>query len=140
MRIVRLTKEQWKELSEQAHLVVFSEIKRADSERLDFALLLEANDSTPMAYATCVELDSESLFIQYGGAFPGTKNSPYTYKGFQAGLRWCKEAGYARLGFYVENKNLPMLKMAIKAGAVITGVRNFKGKIFLEHVVELANG
>lgn len=140
MRVVQINKEDWAKVSEDAHLVVFSEVKRSDTDRIDFALMVENREGFPMFYATCRELDSTSMYFQYGGSFPGTKDTVYSLRAFQAILRWVKEHGYERIGYFVQNDNLAMLKLAMKTGFKITGVRNFKGHILLEHILEFGNG
>ena len=138
MKVVEIQKDDWMLLSEKAHLIVFNEAKMAATDRIDFALVTENSRGELMNYVTCRELDSESLYWQYGGSFPGTKGSILSLRAVQALLEYCKSAGYARVGFFVENTNSAMLKMAMKCGFLITGVRNFKGIILLEHYLEFA--
>lgn len=136
MKVVEIQKEEWALLSEKAHLIVFHEAKMATTDRIDFALLTENAKGEPMNYVTCRELDAESLYWQYGGSFPGTKDTVLSLRATQALIEFCKNAGYKRIAFYVENTNQAMLKMAMKCGFFITGVRNFKGSILLEHLLE----
>lgn len=140
MRVVKLAKEQWAELSEKAHLVVFNEMKKPEMERIDFALLVESDSGVLMQYATCRELDAESVYIQYGGSFPGTKGSIASIRCFEKIVQWAAHAGYSRISFLVENTNQAMLKLAIRCGFLIVGIRNFKGLILLEHLKDLSNG
>lgn len=140
MRVVQVTKEKWHELSEKAHLIVFNEIRKPDQERIDFALVVESSSGVPMQYATCRELDSESLYLQYGGSFPGTKGSPQSLRCMEKILEWSLFAGYKRISFLVENTNQAMMKLAMHTGFIITGVRNFRGLILLEHVKEFPDG
>lgn len=132
----KITNAEWQALSEQAHLVVFNEVKHASMERIDFALVAEDKDQSLCAYTTCRELDAESLYFQYGGAFPGTKGTTKSFEAFKGFLRWAKESGYKRVCYYVENTNAPMLKLAMKCGFLITGVRTYKQHVLLEHLVE----
>lgn len=134
MRVVKISKEKWQEFSERAHLIVFNEIRKPDMERLDFALLVESSAGIPMQYATCRELDSHSLYLQYGGSFPGTKGSIQSLRCLEKILDWACFAGYERVSFLVENTNEAMLKLAMRCGFLIVGIRNFKGLILLEHV------
>jgi len=136
MKVMEIQKDDWMLLSEKAHLIVFNEAKMASTDRIDFALVTENSKGDLMNYVTCRELDSESLYWQYGGSFPGTKGSILSLRAVQALLEYCKAAEYKRVGFFVENTNLAMLKMAMKCGFLITGVRNFKGVILLEHYLE----
>lgn len=136
MIVRKLTKEEWKPLSEQAHLVVFNEAKDASIERIDFALVAEDKDQVPCSYTTCRELDADSLYFQYGGSFPGTKGTTKSIAAFEGFVRWAKEAGYKRVTFYVENWNAAMLKLAMRTGFLITGVRNYKSHVLVEHLLE----
>lgn len=142
MRVVQFSPEKWVELSERAHLIVFNETKKPDQERIDFALLVESSQGLPMQYCTCRELDKESLYIQYGGSFPGTKGTPQSLRCFQKILEWAEHyAAYKRISFLVENTNEAMLKMGMHCGFLITGTRYYKDKkdhthILLEHVKE----
>lgn len=139
MRVEQLQKYEWQTLSERAHLVVFNKTKAASTERIDFALVVEGEDGQMLQYVTCRELDASSLYWQYGGSFPGTKDTILSWRAFQALLRWVKEYGFKRISFYVENTNTPMLKLAMKGGFHITGVRNFQGAVLLEHLKEFEN-
>jgi hypothetical protein len=136
MKVVKIASEKWAELSEKAHLIVFNEIKKPEMERIDFALLVESSGGMPLQYATCRELDSESLYFQYGGSFPGTKGSPQSLRCMEKLLEWAEFAGFRRIAFLVENTNQAMLKLAMRCDFLITGMRNHKGIILLEHVKE----
>jgi len=136
MNVVRIPKDAWDEISSKAHLVVFNEAKRAGVERIDFALMVESKAEIPMQYATCRELDGESLYLQYGGSFPGTKGTVASVRCLEAILEWIKESGYKRVSFLVENCNQAMLKMAMRCGFLIVGVRCFAGHILVEHARE----
>lgn len=136
MRVAQITKEDWAVLSEKAHLVVFNEKKNAENDRIDFALVCENEHEIPMGYVTCRETDAHTLYWQYGGMFPDTKGSIKSLGVTKKFLEWCKER-YKRVYFQVENTNAPMLKMAIACGFVIIGVRNYKGSILVEHILDL---
>lgn len=140
MNVVKLNKEDWMVLSDKAHLVVFNETRKPEMERIDFALMVESNAGIPMQYATCRELDSESLYFQYGGSFPGTKGTIKSIQCMELILDWAEFAGYRRIAFLVENTNQAMLKLALRCGFLITGIRNFKGMILVEHTKEFVGG
>lgn len=129
-----LTPEEWKPLSENAHLVVFGTSKSAALERIDFALIAKT-EKQMLGYVTCREVDAETVRWQYGGSFPGTKGTVLSTQAMEALLLWCS-AHYKRLGFMVENTNYAMLKMAIRYGFRIIGARAYDGSVMLEHVVE----
>lgn len=135
--VEKLTKEQWKPMSENAHTIVFGTRKPESMDRIDFALIVR-NEEGLMGYLTCREHDAETLYWQYGGAFPGTRGSSLTFLGYQQFVVWCKER-YKRITTLVENDNIAMLKMAMKVGYRVVGVRTVvsdKTHILLEHVLE----
>lgn len=134
MIVTRLEPKEWEKYAALAHELVFNEIRDPKSERLSFALLA-VHDEVPAAYVTCQELDSETVYWQYGGMFPSVKGTINAFRAYQSLVRTCFDS-YPRVCFRVENKNLPMLKFALKLGFEIVGVRVYKGKIFLEHVLE----
>lgn len=55
-------------------------------------------------------------------------------------IEWAEFAGYRRIAFLVENTNEAMLKLAMRCGFLIVGLRTFKGLILLEHVKEFPRG
>lgn len=136
MRVVRVEKDKWAALSKNAHLVVHNETMPEGLERIDFALLVESDKEMPMSYVTCREQDAESLYLAYGGSFPGTKGTGYSKETFHQMLSWMILNGYKRVGFYVQNNNYAMLRLAVTQGFKITGVRNFKNHVLLEHIKE----
>jgi RimJ/RimL family protein N-acetyltransferase len=139
MRVEQLSAEEWSSLSEDAHRVVFGSVKPASLDRIDFALLVVDEEHTPMGYVTCREWDRDTLYWQFGGMFPGTKETIHSFAVFQALIAWCRPR-YQRLTALVENSNTPMLKMAMKVGYRITGVRTFQGSVLLEHLLEFPHG
>lgn len=138
IRLEVFTAEEWKQLSEVAHDVVFKKLFHKDNERIDFALMGVNEEGKPCGYVTCVERDADTLYWQFGGTFPGTKSTSVSYQVYRVFLDWCKQH-YKRVTFLVENNNLPMLKMAMMGGFKIVGLRNFKGSILLEHLLEFEN-
>jgi hypothetical protein len=134
MEVVKLSSQEWKAFGTEAHLICFNEHFPAEQNRIDFALLVHENN-VPLAYGTCREFDAHTVYFQFGGAFPSAKN---TVKSFKAYLKILEAASshYKRATTLIENTNIPMLKFAMKAGFLITGVRNFKGSILLEHLLE----
>lgn len=136
MNIVKLLPKEWKELSESAHLICFNERSEAGSDRIDFALLA-LKDESPCAYVTCREVDSETLYWQYGGAMPNIKDTVNSYKAYESLTGFCREMGYIRITTLVKNTNIVMLKFAMKIGYRIIGIRYSDGEIYLEHCLEL---
>jgi len=135
IRINKVSKEEWRSLAKDAHLICFNEIRDPQMDRIDFALLSD-RDGEPLNYCTVRELDSESIYWQYGGAFPNTKGTVQSFYSYKRYASWCFENQYERITTYIENTNLPMLKIALKVGFLVIGTRTFKGHIMLELLLE----
>lgn len=134
MEVESWSEKEWSKYAERAHLVVFSKLRPAGMDRIDFALVVK-DGSKLMGYVTCREWDSESLYWQFGGAFPGTRETSLSFRGYQAFVRWTKDH-YKRVSTLISNDNAVMLKMAAKVGFKIIGVRTFRNTILLEHLME----
>lgn len=129
-----LLSPEWDKYAEKAHLICFNKLNPAEKQRIDFALVSRWGDRL-MGYVTCREMDADTVYWQFGGAFPGTKDTALTFKGYTALIGHCKNK-YKRITTLIENTNTPMLKMAMKAGFLIVGIRNYNASILLEHVLE----
>ncbi|MBX3017976.1 MAG: hypothetical protein KF767_08810 [Bdellovibrionaceae bacterium] len=135
MKLRVLLPQEWAKFSEAAHLVVFDERRPTAMERISFALVVETEEGKPAGYATIKELDSETAYFQYGGAFPGTKGTTAALRAYRMIMRFIRD-GYRRAGTLIENTNTPMLKFAMNEGWVISGLRVYDGKILLEHKID----
>lgn len=126
--------KEWMKFAENAHLICFNE-KRPDAmNRIDYALVVEENDM-PLAYMTIKELDSETVYMQYGGAFPSAKNTIKSFQSYEVMMNFLKE-NY-KLGLtLIENTNTAMMKFAMKFGLRVTGLKLFNGIILLEHSIK----
>jgi hypothetical protein len=131
--IVTYPPETWKEMSEGAHLTVFGTHKPVEWERIDFAMVA-INETDPLAYSTCKEHDSRTVYMQFGGAFPSAKGGILAYRAFEAGIHYltCK---YERIQMVIKNTNNAMLKMAQKAGFLIVGVKLLNNEVLVEHLL-----
>lgn len=134
IKIVRIPKEDWPSFSEHAHMAVFKREKPAHFDRIDFALVSMMDDKI-MGYVTCREHDHETLYWQFGGAFQDAKNSMRVLPCYLEMVNSCK-ADYKRISTLIENTNIPMLRLAMKAGFRIMGVRAYQNSILLEHLLE----
>jgi len=130
--IYRVHKDEWKKMSYNAHLTCFGEFRDPELDRIDYALLV-VDDEAPLAYCTVREVDKATAYMQYGGAFPSLAK----YKVLSAYLLMMKHlaGNYIRGTTLIENTNLGMLKMAMKAGWLIKGLRVFDQSILLEHQI-----
>lgn len=137
MEIIKLSRDEWLQYSEQAHLICFGETGYSRLERCDYALLVVDRDA-PLMYATIKETDAESTYLQRGGAFPSSKNTALSYRAFDLILSYLK-AHSKHITMRVLNTNIAMLKFAMKAGFLIDGVNYAKGNIYLDHYLEVSN-
>lgn len=133
--VKKLTPKEWSEFSEMAHLIVFNEKRSKSMDRVDFALIVENEKGVPLTYATCKELDSETVYMQYGGAFPSSEKTTLVFKCYDLMINFLM-LSYKRIGTMIENKNKPMLKLAMKKNFIIVGMRNFHNSVLLEHMLE----
>ncbi len=132
MKLEVYNSDQWKFHAENAHMAVFGEVRPAEMNRIDFALLTH-KDNLPIAFCTCRELDDESVYMQYGGAFkPGSPSSFISYSMFIGTLK----ENYNRVTTLIQNTNIVMLKFAMKVGFRIIGIRNFNNEIFCELLLD----
>ncbi len=127
------------DFAEDSHLVVFGEFRPKSLNRIDFALLILDFEGKASGYATCRELDKETLYWQYGGAFPNYKGSIYTVQGFHKLVEWCS-AHYQRVTTKVENTNITWLKFLFKGGFIPVGMHVFEGRTYIELMVEFKKG
>lgn len=125
---IRLLREfDWQRVVESAHLVAFGEFRRRDMDRSDFALLAVDPSGTPSGYISCIEMDEETLYWQFGGAMPNYKGTVFTIQGYREFVDYCRRE-YKRVTTKIERENTTMLKMAFRVGFLICGYENFKDK------------
>lgn len=137
LAVHKLSSKDWEVFAENAHRALFAEIRPASFNRIDFALLVEdADKKEPVGYGTYRELDSESVYMQYGGCFPNTQNTANAYPIYCAAIDSLQNLGFKRANTLIENENIPMLKFAFKKGFRIIGVRVFDKKIYCELLKE----
>jgi len=133
--VKKISGDEWRLMAASAHLVCFNEKIEPDFNNIDFALLNVRGDA-PLNYCTVRELDKESCYWQYGGAFPSSKGTVQSYLSYKRNAEWCLANGYKRVTTYIENTNLPMIKIALKVGFKIIGTRMFKGSVLVEFLLE----
>ena len=137
MHVEKYSAIEWSTMGEWAHRYCFNEIRPSQMNRIDYALLA-VKDGVPQAYLTARELDSESVYWQYGGALKSSEKSVNVLKAYQSFIETTKQSGMKRITTLIQNTNLPMLKMAMHCGFRIIGVRLFNNEIFCELLNEFA--
>lgn len=128
--IHKLTPAEWEPYSQAAHMAVFSELRAAGMDRIDYVLVAE-EENQPLMYMKCREFDRDTVYISSGGALPGCKGTPKSWLYFQEFLAYL-EANYKQATLLTLNDNFAMLKFSLKAGFKTIGIRNFKGYVLLE--------
>lgn len=133
----QIQKAEWETLAENAHLAIFGQDLPPCQERIDFALLSvdQAKDEI-LGYATCKELSPTALYLSYSGAFPPASKSILAWVCYKAGMEKLAQLGYTTIFTKIQNTNRGMLKMALKMGFKIVGIRHMDGCTMLEHVWE----
>lgn len=139
MIVHKLSLDVWRSLAPEASLVVFGTRRPAEIDRIDYALMIERKDTgKPAGYATVQELGEGVAHIQFAGAFPETRATLHTVRGLMVGLTFLKEQ-YTAVNCRVENTNTPMLRLAMRVGFKIVGVRMHEGRVLLDHTLEFCN-
>lgn len=133
-KVVRLSPKDWDLLSEDAHMTSFGEARPKDLNRHHFVVAVTLNDDLG-GYFTCMEMDSETLYVQHGGVFPPFQKTIHAAQGYVSFIEWCLKS-YKRMWTRIENTNAAMIRLAMKMGFIINGTSNFKGKIYLEMMLE----
>lgn len=132
MRLEKYTKEEWATFSEKAHSVVFGKIKESERDRFDFVLLLVNSVDQPVGYTAFMELDSKSLYLQWAGVFPSYRSKGMALELFQECLKGVRDL-YETIVCVIESENIAAIKTALDTGFRITGTRNYKGRVLVEH-------
>ena len=130
MKVTKFSLTEWGEMKpEILHSLCFNELREHKANTFDFALLVTDED-IPQCYATCIEMDNESIYMQHGGALPSAKENLRAVRGYHLIINWIKEK-YKRASTRIENKNIAMLKLAFSAGFLVNGIDLFGDEIFL---------
>lgn len=129
MRVEKVSYMEWNKLAEAAHKIAFGEERPAWMNTFDFAIVC-FEDEKILSYATIIEMDKNTAYMQHGGAMPSTKGSTRSYLTYEKTIEFLK-ANYRRITTRIQNTNIPMLKFAMKQGLLIHGVDYYPGEIFL---------
>jgi hypothetical protein len=139
----KICKEDWAKISPSVHNYSFGTTRAADMDRISYALLIKKStniDEELCSYATIIELDGESAYMQHGGNFKDATGSVLTLRSYLMILNYLKE-NYKHVSTRIWNKNRAMLKLAWAGGFMITGLDVHKnGNIFLIHELEMGAG
>lgn len=129
--IIPYMRDQWDQVSKAAFEATFGLPRDPALERYDFTMAAVSEDGSLAGWITCKEMDAETIYWQYGGASPKFSGSSNVLIGYKQFVDFSLK-DYKRITTRIENKNLPMLKLAFKLGFIIVGVHHFDNKVFVE--------
>jgi len=129
MRVEKVSFQEWNRLAEDAHKVAFGEARPASMNTFDFAVV-GFDENQILGYATIIEFDRETAYMQHGGAMPGVKDTALSFATYSKIMEFVK-ANYRRITTRIQNTNIPMLKFAMKQGLLVHGVDYYPGEIYL---------
>jgi len=135
IEVRKLSKDEWMDMAEKAHLICFNEERPRELDRIDYALLNVSNEEV-LNYCTVKELDAESVYWQFGGAFPNSKGTVHSARSYARNIAWTFSQGYKRITTYVKNTNTNMFRIQLKCGFIPVGMRTIQGEIFIELLLE----
>lgn len=134
MQITRVSLDEWRDrFANNSYTQSFGQNRDISLERIDFALI--AVNENPVGFVTCIEMDAETIYWQFGGAFDEIKRSLMVLTYYVSFINYCKER-YKRITTRVENTNISMIRMALACGFLIQGTWNNRNKIYLELCLE----
>lgn len=132
-RAEKIPNEKWDATA--AHVVTFGENRPSSLNTFHFILGAIDEENQVAGYSTCIEMDSETLYLQHGGILPNYAKSVHVLNAYGKCILWCREH-YSRVTTKIENKNMRMLKLAMHMGFLVVGTSTFKDKIFLDLLLE----
>ena len=134
MKIEYYTPENWSEVAADAHLAVFDEVVGQDFYAMDFALVA-VHEKDCAAYATFHEQNANTVYMKHGGVFPKFRGTGLGRKILKLFVPTALES-YYHLNCLVETTNTVFIKMLLDEGFLITGMRIFEGKNYIEMSVQ----
>lgn len=139
MTLKRYSLTEFSVLVESAHMVCFKEERPWYVNTFTFALMVEDDDGVPLAYCTCLEMDTASIYMQHGGAFPSAEKGPKTVRAYHKMIQYLRD-NYERASTIIKNNNIAMIKLAYSAGFEIHGVDYMHDGIFLHLLNDFSGG
>lgn len=117
-------------MSENAHKYSFGIVRGSSNDRIDFALCAREGEDF-CGYATVIELDSESAYMQHGGNLEPSRGNVKTFRAYTMIIDHLK-SNYKNVSTRIFNKNTAMIKLAFKVGFLVTGTDTSKnGQVYL---------
>ncbi len=125
----KVEKEDFSGVITDTHKAVFGVALPDSFFRYDYALVTTSND-LPISYCLVKEQDEDSCEMTYGGTVPSARGLQ-SIKSFRSFVGFTLDH-YKRVHIQVENKNFPMLKLALSEEFLVSGTRLAQdGRMFL---------
>lgn len=130
MILKRLTLDEWKLMSKKAHQICFGEDQDPEILTCDYALIAVNDNDELLGYATIVEINKISAYMQHGGIMPNSQGSTIPLMVYRAVTGYLKEH-YHRISTRILNTNIAMIKISMAQGLIINGTDFIEGELFL---------
>ena len=118
--VTKVSRDEFNVISEDVHKGCFQEIRPKEMSRISYALLTSTEEKGLTSYATVIEHDSLSAYMQHGGTFY-PDNKMLTTKSYFKLIEFLR-FHYPVITTRIFNWNVAMIKLALQAGFLITGV------------------
>lgn len=138
MILEKVSLEEWNKLSDSAHWTCFEEGRDPSLNTFDFALVVFTDDKI-CAYATILETDKETAYMQHGGSFPETRGTANTRRAYHMIMNFLRE-NYKFSTTQIGSFNRSMLKLALSENFLITGMHQYNKDIYLHLYQEFNKG
>lgn len=133
-----ITPNNWKLMAQDVHACVHGTLRDPNMDRVDF-VLLGVDDKDEMAgYITVKVFDDASVYFGWGGMFPSYKGTTKTYHIYKEAILFIFTQ-FKRINTYIRNTNVAMLKLAMKVGFLITGIKVIDNIIYCDLLLEEAS-
>ena len=121
-----LDQDNWKQIAEGLHSIVFDKKRDHKIDRADGCFLIyDKNTNCSVGYVSYFETDAKSIYWQWGGLFPEFRGTNIAYKAINICLEVADKI-YDTINMMVHRDNIKMLKIAFSVGFRINGVRCFR--------------
>ena len=118
--MVHVDSKEWGERwSAPFHRLVFNHERTG--ERVTGAFISLDDGGKPFAFVTYIEMDDETVYLQFGGVLSTRRGTVKTYRRFMSFLSDMKKR-YTFIKTKVERTNRTYLTMALRAGFIISGL------------------
>lgn len=130
MNIHVLSLDDWKVMSKNAHSLCFEDEQDPSILTCSYVLFLTDKSDTPAGYATVIEINTLSAYLQHGGAMPHLRGTSGAAVAYKTTIDFVKQK-YEKLSTKIRNDNIRMLRLAMSEGFRICGVESTDGETYV---------